>query len=140
MTAPPGTGTVDVTVVTPFGVTPIVPADQYTYVAAPQPPLPPSNFIGEIEKDRFLCKCKCALESKWSPSPTEDVILYRIYKKRQLVAEVLAGSPLVFATCVKSKHAAKEYNIVAVNSDDQESTPVFIRIKNEHCGSGFTQD
>jgi hypothetical protein len=33
-TAPPGVGTVDVTVVTPFGTTPIVPADQYTYIQA----------------------------------------------------------------------------------------------------------
>lgn len=31
-TAPPGVGTVDVTVVTPFGTTPITPNDQYTYI------------------------------------------------------------------------------------------------------------
>ncbi len=34
-TAPPGTGTVDVTVTTPTGTSPVTPADQFTYVAPP---------------------------------------------------------------------------------------------------------
>lgn len=129
VTVPPGSGTVDVTVVTPFGTTPIVPADQYTYIQAPPPaPLPPSNFIGVVKKNKFLNKTDYVLKAQWDASPSADVILYRIYKNGHVVDEVLAGSPLVFVTCVDSKNAAKKYQIVAANSDNLESTPVSIRI------------
>lgn len=129
VTVPPGSGTVDVTVVTPFGTTPIVPADQYTYIQAPPPsPLPPSNFIGVVKKNKFLNKTDYVLKAHWDASPSADVILYRIYKNGHVVDEVLAGSPLVFVTCVDSKNTAKKYQIVAVNSDNLESTPVSIRI------------
>ena len=99
----------DVTVVTPFGTTPIVPADQYTYIEAPPPaPLPPSNFIGVVEKNKFLNKTEYVLKAKWDASPSANVILYRIYKNGHVVDEVLAGSPLVFVTCVDPKKAAKK--------------------------------
>ena len=129
VTVPAGSGTVDVTVVTPFGTTPIVPAGQYTYIKAPPPaPLPPSNFIGVVKKNKFLNKTEYVLKAKWDASPSPDVVLYQIYKNGHLVDEVLAGYPLVFVTCVDSKNAAKNYQIVAVNSDNLESTPVSIRI------------
>ena len=129
VTVPAGSGAVDVTVVTPFGTTPIVPAGQYTYIEAPPPaPLPPSNFIGVVKKNKFLNKTEYELRAQWDASPSTDVILYRIYKNGHLVDEVLAGSPLVFVTCVDSRNAAKKYQIVAVNSDNLESTPVSIRI------------
>ena len=129
VTAPAGTGTVDVTVTTPFGTTPIVPADQYTYVQAPPPaPLPPSNFIGFIKKNKFLNKTEYVLYAKWDASPSTDVVLYRIYKNGHLVDEILAGSPLVFTTCLDSKKSANNYQVVAVNSNNLESTPVSIRI------------
>ena len=35
VTSPPGTGTVNVTVTTPHGTSPVVPADQFTYIASP---------------------------------------------------------------------------------------------------------
>jgi hypothetical protein len=128
VTVPPGTGTVDVTVVTPFGTTPIVSSDQYTYIVDPTPlPLPPSNFIGMI-KNKFINKARCELKAKWDASPSAGVTSYRIYKDGRLVREVLAGSRLVFTTCVESKNEAKKYQIVAVNADNLESTPVPIRI------------
>ncbi len=51
-------------------------------------------------------------QAKWTASPTADVVLYRIYKKRRLVDEVLAGSPLVFKTRVCSLRDAESYIVV----------------------------
>jgi len=44
--SPAGSGTVDVTVVTPRGTSPAVPADQFTYSGGPTPPPPSSSAQG----------------------------------------------------------------------------------------------
>ena len=105
--APPGIGVVDVTVVTSMGQSIITPADSFTYLSVPTPPLPPSNFIGVVKKNKFLNKTEYVLKAKWDASPSTDVVLYRIYKNGHLVDEILAGSPLIFTTCLDSKNAAK---------------------------------
>ncbi len=92
------------------------------------PPLPPSNFIGVLKKNKFLNKTEYVLKAKWDASSSTDVVLYRIYNNGRLVGEILTGSPLVFTTCLDSKKTANNYQIVAVNSDNLESTPVSIRI------------
>jgi hypothetical protein len=130
VTAPPGAmGTVDVRVVAPFGTTPIVPADQYTYINVT--PLPPSNFIGVIKENKFLNKSEYILKATWDPSPTPDVVFYRILKNGHSVGVISASSPLFFETCLDSKKAAKEYQVVAVTSSNLESPPVSIRIVHE---------
>ncbi|CUI18040.1 Conserved hypothetical membrane protein [Candidatus Protochlamydia naegleriophila] len=129
VTVPPGVGTVDVIVVTPFGVTPIVFAGQYTYIeTAPPAPLPPSHFIGRVKKNRFIDKTEYVLKAHWDASPSTNVILYRIYKNGHLIEEISARRQLKFTTYLGSKNKAKNYQIVAVNSDDVESAPVPIRI------------
>lgn len=130
VTAPPGTGTVDVTVVTPFGITPITSADQYTYIFTPQAPLPPSNFIGTVTKNMYFHKKEYILESSWDPSPSANVVLYRIYKNSHLVEEISADSPLEFVTKLHSKNSAKHYSVAAVNSDNLESVHIKITIVN----------
>lgn len=127
VTAPPGIGTVDITVVTPFGTTPTVSTDAYTYVAAGAP-LPPTNFLGEVKKNGFLNKLEYRLKSIWDPSSSPDVVSYRIYKNGNLVEEVEATDPFVFKTCFREKNAAKEYAISAVNSENLESSLLAIRI------------
>ena len=126
-TAPSGTGTVDVRVSTPFGTTPIVPADQYSYLIGP--PLPPSNFTGVIKTE--YNKPSYVLLSQWTASPSDDVILYRIYDDGILVDEVLVGFPLLSYACIDSKLAAAQFTIVAVNADNEESIPVLITIIQE---------
>ncbi|MES2345144.1 MAG: IPT/TIG domain-containing protein [Chlamydiota bacterium] len=129
VTAPPGTGTVDVTVMTPFGTTPIVSPDQYTYVMVA--PLPPSNFIGVVKKNKFLNETQYILKSHWDASPSPDVVLYRIYKGKNVIDEIFVGSPLVFKTCLNSEEAATKYKVAAVNSHGLESNLVSIRIVND---------
>lgn len=139
VTVPPGVGTVDVTVVTPFGTSPVVVAGEYTYVPAPPvAPLPPSNFIGEVKKNRFLNKKEYVLIATWSPSPSVDVVLYRIYKNGQIQDQVCAGGPLLFTACLNKKKEAKQYEIVAVNGAGLESTPVPIQIVDPHSCYRFS--
>ena len=126
-TAPPGIGTVDVRVLTPFGTTPVVPADQYTYLLGI--PLPPSNFTGVIKTE--LDKLSYILLSQWDASPSADVVLYRIYNNNSLVDEILVGFPLVSYVSLDTKLAAVLLHIVAVNSDNEESIPVPITIVQE---------
>jgi parallel beta-helix repeat protein len=128
VTAPAGVGVVDVTVVTPFGTTPITSADQYTYISAP---LPPTHFRGVLHKNKFLNRSEYLLQAKWHASPSPDVVAYRIYKQGHLVETVSAGAPLVFRACLNSKEEALYYTITAVNSFNVESIPVTIRIVNE---------
>jgi hypothetical protein len=84
-------------------------------------PLPPPYFSGIATKNRFLNKIDYCLKATWGPSPSPNVVFYRIYKEGKLVDQVSASSPLVFKTHLKSKHAATKYEIAAVNSEGQES-------------------
>lgn len=91
-------------------------------------PLPPSNFIGIIKKNKFLNKTKCVLKAKWEASPSTNVVFYRIYKKGVVVEEVPATSPLVFKTCLQDC-SGKGFEIAAVSSDNLESCHLKIRIQ-----------
>lgn len=62
----------------------------------PVAPLPPSDFVGKLKKDKFLNKSELVLKTKWEASPSPDVVLYRIYKKNHVIAEIPAGDPLKF--------------------------------------------
>lgn len=138
VTAPAGSGTVDVTVTTPNGTSPTSPFDLYTYIPPILPPAPPSHFIGvlkarEDSSSSSSSSCKrergFILKATWDPSPSFDVISYRIYKNGKLVAEIPATSRRVFKTHVNSKKAAKKFTITAVSSFQLESLPVQIKIK-----------
>lgn len=90
------------------------------------PPLPPSHFIGVIKKGKFLNKTECSLEAKWKASPSQDVVLYRIYKDGRIVGKVLATSPLVFEVRCLKDCSIKGYEIAAVNSNNMESSHVVL--------------
>jgi YVTN family beta-propeller protein len=96
-------------------------------------PLPPSNFIGVVKKNKFLNKTEYVLKATWDASPSSNVVYYRIYKNSMLVDTVLATSPLVFETHLESKHSAKEYEIAAVLADNLESSHLKIKIVNENA-------
>lgn len=131
--APPGNGVVDITIVTPMGQSSLTPADRFTYIPTIYIPLPPSNFEGVVKKNRFLNKTEYVLKTKWQPSPTPNVIFYRIYKHGKLIGTVPAdsGSDLFFETCLNSKNSAKDIEIAAVDAFKLESVRVKIRIKHD---------
>jgi hypothetical protein len=126
--APAGTGIVDISVETSFGITPEVVEDEYTYVGS-LTPLPPTCFKGIIKQIGILHYAEYYLKATWKPSPSPDVVAYRIYKKRHLLEEINASSNFVYRTKLQHEKEAKKYYIVAVNSSNVESTPVFIKIE-----------
>jgi Right handed beta helix region len=127
----PSTATMTIQIDGPTGISQNISATATASVAAAPPPSPPTNFHGEIQKNRFLNKTEYVLKSKWDPSPSIDVVLYRIFENGHLVDTVLASSPLIFITCLNSKHEAGRFQIVAVNSENLESIPISIRITHE---------
>lgn len=127
VTVPPGAqGTVEVTVSTPSGITPVISAGDYTYVLLA--PLAPSNFNGAIKQEKFLNLPRLVLKATWDASPSSDVVAYRIYNNQMLVEEITADSSLVFIDCLHSTMQATHYQLVAVDSAGVESTPVRIRL------------
>lgn len=134
--APAGVpGTVDVRVTTPEGTSPISSADRYTYIkpTPPQPmiPLPPSNFVGKIKKNRFINDTEYILEATWTASPSPNVVFYIIYKNGQVVDKISVNSPLIFIRKVNSQHAFEGYQITAVSSDNLQSVPATLLFKCE---------
>jgi hypothetical protein len=117
--APPGTGIVDVTVTTPFGTTPLVPEDRYTYLENAL--LPPTNFTGYLKN--VYNHSFYSMKTSWTESPSPETVLYRIYYGDELMEETFADFPKSFSICVNSKLDALNYKIVAVNRDDEESVP-----------------
>lgn len=122
VTVPAGAlGPVVVTVQTPFGITPVVPESEYTYINAAPAPLPPSNFVGVIKKNKLLNKTQRYVKATWTASPSPTVVLYRIYQANGvLVDDVSATSPFVFVACYRNTG----FYIVAVDAQGFESTPV----------------
>lgn len=124
-------------------------------------PMPPSNFIGFLKKrdlqniirfgrlissgikiytqgafdkrhaNHIPGRGKFLLTAKWNASPSPNVDLYRIYKDNRLVASIPASDPHSYKAFVKSRQEAKEYQISAVTSDNQESILVPIKIINK---------
>lgn len=93
-------------------------------------PLPPSNFLGVIRKNKFLNKTECILEATWNSSPSTNVVLYRVYNNGTVIKEVPATSPLVFKSCLKNC-SGKGFEIAAVSSDNLESSHLKIKIVHE---------
>lgn len=96
----------------------------------PTAPLPPSNFVGVIKKNKFLNRNEFILNATWDASPSDNVSFYRIYQKGVVVDVVSATSPLVFETCLRNC-SIKGFQIAAVSADNQESTHITLRIAHE---------
>lgn len=96
----------------------------------PDPLLPPTDFIGIIKKNKFFNKTECVLESTWNPSPSSNVVSYRIYHNGVAVDTIPATTTLIYVTCLKHC-SAKGYQIAAVSSDNVESSRVNLRIIHE---------
>lgn len=95
----------------------------------PITPTPPSNFIGVIEKNKFLNRTELVLKATWSASPSIDVVSYRIYSGNKLIAEIPASSVFIFLKKICSKSSASEFSISAVSRIGLESPRVGITIR-----------
>jgi len=78
--------------------------------------------------NQFLNTNLYTLESTWNPSPSENVIFYRLYKDDQIIEEVPTGSPLLFVKLFCSTSNITGYKIAAVTSGNLESEQVTLQI------------
>lgn len=125
VTAPPGAlGTVTITATFTSGGCNGTAIAQYTYQNAP---FPPPSFTGCIKKNKFLNGTRCVLEATWSPSPSPNVVSYKIYKNNQVVAQIPATSPRFFQQPLPDC-TANGYSITAVNNMGLESPHVPLQI------------
>lgn len=111
---------VDVVATTCDGSSPINPGDRFTYQCVP---LPPSEFIGCIQRSEFAKGTRCTLLAEWTPSPSPSVVSYRIYKGNAIVAVIPAGAPRTFKQSLPDC-TANGYSITAVDSGGAESVHV----------------
>jgi hypothetical protein len=86
-------------------------------------PQPPANFQGHIETNKFLNTTEHRLNAAWDPSPSSNVVLYRIYKGAELVATVSATLELEFRVELH-RGSAGDYSVTAVNDLGLESVHV----------------
>ncbi len=126
---PPGTGSVYVTVTTPDGSSPNLPGSVYTYQLSH--PLSPPHFLGRVIVDRYSSGIEYSLLSFWDPSPSSDVIAYRIYQDDLFITEISSGSCLNFETALNSELEGKTFYVSSLNTDNLESTLVKIKIIEE---------
>jgi uncharacterized repeat protein (TIGR01451 family) len=88
----------------------------------------PTDFVGTVNKCKFLNKTLYSLEATWDPVALPVLVPYEIFKKGQLVATIPATGPYIYETCLDSKGASADYTIVADYGSGETSTPLQIRI------------
>ncbi len=130
--APPGIGTVDVTVVTSAGTSPITPADQFTYVSI----FPPRHVRGKQVKNEFAYQTDIVNVITWRPPSLGEIpIAYRIYRNAsltKLAGTVEASENLVFKDHNRKPYREYVYYIVSVSESGVQSEPVRIEIPGRH--------
>jgi hypothetical protein len=119
-----GETTVDVSVTTLNGTSPISPDDQYTYAQ----PLPPSHFKGKITRRKGYHKHKYTLDSHWKPSKSSNIQLYRIYKRSNVVKTIRLNSKRKYQAHLLLKTFSKKYSITAVDTAQIESAHKKLKI------------
>lgn len=106
------------------------------YATLPCLPLPtpaaPTNFNGVIRINKFLNRTEFVLQTSWSPSTSDYVSLYRIYRNGVIVANIKAGDPLKFSVCTTSCNSQtfSGYQVAAVNINDIESSRMSLSLLN----------
>ena len=129
---PPGTGTVDIRVITSSQTSPIVAAGQYTYR-----PTSPTHFRGEGKHH----KKKLCLETRWRKSTTSNVVRYEIFARNQRI-EIISASKKPKSTIhlhprhrhsITKKYRKYLHDKYKIRSVDSFGTPSsFTNIKVKH--------
>ncbi len=96
-------------------------------VIPPVPPAPPASISGKQKVNRFPVESELFNKIKWSPSPTPDVVSYRIFRDTVLIATV-SFTTLSYKDHNRKSGKSNTYSIVGVNSISEESAPITITI------------
>jgi hypothetical protein len=88
-------------------------------------PVPPTNFVGVVEKNKFLTQTELLNVLTWTPSIDPSVTSYRIYQNGILIATVPASGPYEVVLHNRRHGEIYTYELTAVNASG-ESTPLVI--------------
>lgn len=83
---------------------------------SPTPPLPPSDLVGAVIKNRFLTQTDRIHVLIWSPSPDPSVLGYHIYRNGKLIATLAADGPFIYKDHNRSKDVTDTYIVAAFNA------------------------
>jgi YVTN family beta-propeller protein len=133
--SPPGTGIVDVRVITTLGASPVTPADQFTYTAVPLP-FSPRNAKGHQVANRFATQTDYINILTWkAPRAGPTPIEYRVYRDaglHELIAIIAADRELKFKDHNRKKGKTYTYFIVSVDASGLFSEPAVVRVQPIH--------
>lgn len=119
-------GTVDVTVVTTAGTSPVSGNDQFTYLQAP-----PASISGKQIENKFLMQADIVNIIQWTaPASGAKPVAYKIYRDTldTLIGTVVASAPLIFEDHNRVQGVVYTYYVRSVDSNGNLSTPVSISI------------
>ena len=91
--------------------------------------LPPSNFRGEVRKNKFLTQTDIINQLNWNPSPDPSVVGYLIRGSDGSVATVPASGPYQVAFHNRHPHETYIYTLVAFTASGQESSPLTVTLR-----------
>lgn len=92
-------------------------------------PLPPTNLVANLLRNKFLTQERFSQVITWSPSPTPNVVSYEIYSNAaltNLLGTVSGSGPYQFVVNAVNPKAESTYYVVAVNSLGIKSAPAVI--------------
>ncbi|CDR33314.1 beta strand repeat-containing protein [Criblamydia sequanensis] len=94
----------------------------------PLGPLPPTNFRGQLKKNKFATQTEYYDLLEWDPSPDINTDHYEIYQNGVLKAVVPATGPFKVAINNVNKNLTYIYTLYAVDIEGDKSAPVVISV------------
>jgi len=90
--------------------------------------IPPSMFVGKAIKNRFATQTDLINKLTWTPSSDPSVVAYLILRNGVLIAEIPASGPFVYLDHNRRKCSVDTYELIAVNAEGVQSTPLFTTV------------
>jgi hypothetical protein len=111
-TSPPGSGTVDITVTTPSGISATTPADQFTYSAAPPPPPPPVSPVVSAGAPTVQSTTTAAFSGSVNPEglPTTASFQYGLDPKYS------GGGPISYSSSTTAQQVGSDFSAHPVSA------------------------
>ncbi len=89
-------------------------------------PLPASNLVGGVLKNRFAMQTDRINHIEWQASTDPTVVGYHVYRDGTLIATIPPNAPLMYNDHNRRKNQPNVYTVTAFNADNLESDPISI--------------
>ncbi len=124
VTAPSGSGLVDVAITSNWGTSLSSSLSKYGYYLSS-----PTHVKGKLIKHAFCSQVEFFHQLTWRASPDQSVTKYLVYQNGRLIKTVRADQPLALKVRNIKNKKRVEYTIVAHDDSDLYSEPVAISVK-----------